>query len=75
MERYTVTVLPGGRITIPAAIRRDLDLHPGDALVWWEKGHEVHFRKADPGEIAPDTSHPIIGEASAPKADRTARKE
>lgn len=52
MDTYVVRILPGGRITIPAAIRRMLDLHPGDSLVWLEQGGEIHIRKAEPSEIA-----------------------
>ncbi len=51
MDHHVVTILPGGRITIPAAIRRSLDLQPGDALVWYMQGRELHFRKAKSHEI------------------------
>lgn len=67
MERYIVTVLPGGRITIPAKIRRDLNLHPGDTLVWWWEGREVHFRKeTEADEIKTDSSVQVATEESAP---------
>ena len=53
MGSYVVTILPGGRITIPVAIRKDLDLHPGDTLVYWREGREIHFRKADEAASMP----------------------
>lgn len=52
MDRYVVTVLPGGRITIPATIRKELDLHPGDTLIWWRQGGAIHLRKAEPSIAA-----------------------
>jgi AbrB family looped-hinge helix DNA binding protein len=45
MGSYVVTILPGGRITIPLAIRKELDLHPGDTLVYWLEGRKVYLRK------------------------------
>jgi AbrB family looped-hinge helix DNA binding protein len=76
MERYIVTVLPGGRITIPAPVRRDLDLHAGDTLVWWWEGREVHFRKkTEADEIATDANDPVIKEVSASFADREAKEK
>lgn len=54
MERYVVTVLPGGRITIPTAIRRSLELQPGDALIWWWEGRELRFRKAQSDKVICD---------------------
>ena len=61
MDSYVVTVLPGGRITIPAAIRKELDLHPGDTLVYWREGREVYLRKTkadEPASIAADADDP-----------------
>lgn len=52
MDRYIVTILPGGRITIPAAIRKSLDLQPGDALIWFQQDGELRFRKAEPHELS-----------------------
>lgn len=52
MNRYIVTVHQGGRFTLPAAIRRELDLHPGDSVVWIERDGEILFRKARPDEFA-----------------------
>ena len=51
MDSYVVTILPGGRITIPAAIRRQLDLHPGETLIWRKQDGEIHLRKAEPDEL------------------------
>jgi AbrB family looped-hinge helix DNA binding protein len=50
LDRYVITILPGGRITIPAAIRRSLDLQTGDVLIWYMHNRELHFRKAKPHE-------------------------
>lgn len=52
MDRHVVTVLPGGRITIPAAIRKELDLRPGDTLIWWRQDGAIHLRKAEPSVVA-----------------------
>lgn len=74
MGRDIVSVLPGGRITIPAKIRRDLDLHPGDTLVWWWEGQEVHFRKKTEAEkITPDSSDPVAKEK--PELDITHKEK
>lgn len=75
MERYTGTVLPGGRITIPATIRRNLHLRPGDSLIWWEEDGELRFRKAAPGEVAPFDEHPTAVEARTSDNERKRIKE
>ncbi len=54
MKRYEVMVHPGGRITVPAAIRRHHDLQPGDVVIWFEQDDHLCFRKARPGELAAD---------------------
>lgn len=50
MEHFPVTVLPGGRITIPAKIRKHLNLQPGDTLIWSSRDGAIHFRKVEPGD-------------------------
>jgi AbrB family looped-hinge helix DNA binding protein len=65
MDSYVVTILPGGRITIPAAIRKNLNLHPGDTLEYWRDGREVYLRKAaadDPAAKAADADDPRVAE-------------
>jgi AbrB family looped-hinge helix DNA binding protein len=65
VNTYVVTILPGGRITIPVAMRRSLGLRPGDTVLWWKQDGEIHLRKAEQGEIhssdvdaaEPDTDH------------------
>lgn len=52
MKRYEVIVHPGGRITVPAAIRRNHDLQPGDVVTWFEQDGHLCFRKARPDELA-----------------------
>lgn len=32
-ERFTIVVDEGGRLVLPAQLRRRLDLHPGDRLI------------------------------------------
>jgi AbrB family looped-hinge helix DNA binding protein len=63
VDRYNVTILPGGRITIPAAIRKSLDIQTGDALIWFLQDGELHVRKAEPHEIT--NQHDHHGEATA----------
>lgn len=75
MDSYTVNILPGGRITIPAAIRRSLDLHPGDALIWWLENRELHFRKAPPDEVVPHNEPPTTAETSSADIERTPEEE
>jgi AbrB family looped-hinge helix DNA binding protein len=61
MDSYVVTILPGGRITIPAAVRKDLDLHPGDTVEYWREGRDVYLRKAKPDKpasVGADTDEP-----------------
>lgn len=72
MDSYVVTILPGGRITIPVAIRKDLDLNPGDTLEYWRDGHEVYFRKAEadePASVGTDTD-----DSKAPATPRSDAK-
>lgn len=54
MKRYEVMVHPGGRITVPATIRRNHDLQPGDVVIWFEQDDHLCFRKARPDELAAD---------------------
>lgn len=75
MDRYSVTVLPGGRITIPAAIRRNLDLQAGDSLIWWREGRELRFRKARLDEIASSDDHPSDRETAVPNSHPTPAEE
>lgn len=75
MNSYAVTILPGGRITIPAEVRKHLGLQPGDWMVWWHEGTELHLRKARTDEVR-HRDHPTAGEApSADDIDRTHAEE
>ncbi|HWV34889.1 MAG TPA: AbrB/MazE/SpoVT family DNA-binding domain-containing protein [Thermomicrobiales bacterium] len=59
MKWHAVTVLPGGRITIPADIRKSLDLQSGDTLTWSIDNGTIHFRKKpDDKADVPDTQKP-----------------
>lgn len=58
MSRQIVTVQKSGRFTLPVAIRRELDLQPGDSLVWSERDGEILFRKAEPHEVTEATNNP-----------------
>lgn len=40
---YEMKVSEGGRVVIPAAIRRSLDLNEGDTVVWDMHNGEVHL--------------------------------
>ena len=59
MKRHSVKLHPGGRITVPAAIRRAHDLLPGDMVIWFEQNGELCFRKATPEELAEWGDHPM----------------
>lgn len=51
MHRHIVTLHQSGRFTVPAAIRRELGLLPGDTLAWFEQDGDIFFRKAKPHEL------------------------
>lgn len=40
---YEMKISEGGRVVIPAAIRRSLDLNEGDTVVWDVLNGEVHL--------------------------------
>ena len=40
------TISSKGQTTVPVAIRRSLDLHPGDAIIYEVKGGKVSIHKA-----------------------------
>ncbi len=40
------TISSKGQTTVPAAIRRSLDLHPGDAIAYEVDGDKVSIHKA-----------------------------
>ena len=42
----TVRVMPGGRVTIPAAIRKRLNLKTGDKICFIEQDGRVHIENA-----------------------------
>ncbi len=44
VEHFRATLGPGGRIVIPAAIRRRMEIKEGDALVGTVDGKEVKLR-------------------------------
>jgi len=75
MDSYIVTILPGGRITIPAAIRKNLDLRPGDALIWFEQDRELHFRKAQPHELEALGAQTDGKTSFAPDIDRQSARD
>jgi AbrB family looped-hinge helix DNA binding protein len=41
MTEYFSTITRNGQVTIPAEIRRALDLKVGDIVVWRQEGNEV----------------------------------
>ena len=42
----TSTISSKGQTTVPVAIRRSLDLHPGDAIAYRVEGDKVSIHKA-----------------------------
>lgn len=71
MKRYDVTLHRGGRITIPAEIRQDLQLRSGDSVIWFEKDGQLCFRKAGSDERGERSDQVIAGETTGSK-DREA---
>ena len=45
------TISSKGQTTVPAAIRRSLDLHPGDAIAYEVDGDKVSIRKASKTDL------------------------
>ena len=62
MELATVT--SKGQVTIPAAIRRKLDLKSGSKLLFFEDGGNVIIRKNDP-EAALDAIQSVLAPLAA----------
>lgn len=63
MDIHKIRVGKNGRITIPVAIRRKLNLHPGDRVIFEQQPDKRLILKKSP---APETkSHELTG--SAPK--------
>ena len=46
------TISSKGQTTVPVAIRRSLDLHPGDAIAYRVEGDKVSIRKAAKIDLA-----------------------
>jgi AbrB family looped-hinge helix DNA binding protein len=45
----THRVGPKGQVVIPKQLRDQLDLRPGDEVVFWQEGDHVAVRRAAPG--------------------------
>ncbi len=43
LNRLRLTLGPGGRVVIPAALREAMEVEEGDALLAWVEGGELHL--------------------------------
>jgi antitoxin PrlF len=48
------------RITVPAAVRKALDLAPGDRLVWEIQGEEAIVRRTGVGAVEEEQDDPAL---------------
>lgn len=46
MKEYVSVITRKGQVTIPAEIRRALDLHEGDAVAWIRDGEQIRVAPA-----------------------------
>ena len=50
--KMDVSIGRWGRITLPSALRQELDLHPGTLIEVEQVGYEIRMRAAEPGALA-----------------------
>jgi AbrB family looped-hinge helix DNA binding protein len=55
-----------GQVSVPAAVRRRLDLQPGSVLEWDAEGDRVVIRRA--GQHSLEEIHSVLFPGGAPKA-------
>jgi len=83
LQNYTVTLGDRGRVVLPAPLRRQLGLHPGDRLILTVQGSDrvrlVSAREQARairglfGDVAPDRS--LVGELIAERREEAGRED